>query len=91
MLLNDSTDQDNTSLFVAITVPLLLIFILFSTLLVLRRRRFLCKRTTDARVNDNMSLPDSTMDTSRPVLIKNFAEHYRMMSADSDFRFVESR
>lgn len=58
------------------------------TLLFLRRRRFLCKRATDARVNDNMSLPDSTMDTSRPVLIKNFAEHYRMMSADSDFRFV---
>lgn len=79
-------DQDNTSLFVAIAVPLLLIFILFMTLLFLRRRRFLCKRTTDARVNDNMSLPDSTMDTSRPVLIKNFAEHYRMMSADSDFR-----
>ncbi|KAG5683461.1 hypothetical protein PVAND_012739 [Polypedilum vanderplanki] len=83
------TDQDNTSLFVAIAVPLLLIFILFTTLLFLRRRRFLCKRATDARANDNMSLPDSTMETSRPVLIKNFAEHYRMMSADSDFRFSE--
>lgn len=71
-------------------MPLLLIFILFITLLFLRRRRFLCKRTTDARANDNMSLPDSTMETSRPVLIKNFAEHYRIMSADSDFRFVIS-
>jgi hypothetical protein len=38
-----------------------------------------------------MSLPDSTMDTSRPVLIKNFAEHYRIMSADSDFRFVKQK
>lgn len=83
-----STDQDNTSLFVAIAVPLILICILFVTLLFLRRRRFLCKRATDARANDNMSLPDSTMETSRPVLIKNFAEHYRIMSADSDFRFV---
>lgn len=69
-------------------MPLILICILFVTLLFLRRRRFLCKRATDARANDNMSLPDSTMETSRPVLIKNFAEHYRIMSADSDFRFV---
>ena len=83
-----NTDQDNTSLFVAIAVPLILICILFVTLIFLRRRRFLCKRATDARANDNMSLPDSTMETSRPVLIKNFAEHYRIMSADSDFRFV---
>lgn len=57
------------------------------TLIILRRRRYGCKRTTDARANDNMSLPDSTMETSRPVLIKNFAEHYRLMSADSDFRW----
>jgi len=70
-------------------VPLILICILFVTLIFLRRRRFLCKRATDARANDNMSLPDSTMETSRPVLIKNFAEHYRIMSADSDFRFVD--
>lgn len=79
-------DQDNTSLFVAIAVPLLLILILFMAMMVLRRRRFGCKRALDARANDNMSLPDSTMETSRPVLIKNFAEHYRLMSADSDFR-----
>lgn len=70
-------------------MPLLLILILFMTLLFLRRRRYGCKRTTDARANDNMSLPDSTMETSRPVLIKNFAEHYRLMSADSDFRWVK--
>lgn len=60
-------------------------------LLFLRRRRYGCKRATDARANDNMSLPDSTMETSRPVLIKNFAEHYRLMSADSDFRFGAQR
>lgn len=36
-----------------------------------------------------MSLPDSVIETSRPILVKNFAEHYRMMSADSDFRFSE--
>lgn len=69
-------------------MPLLLIMILFMTIIFLRRRRYGGKKTTDTRANDNMSLPDSTIETSRPVLIKNFAEHYRLMSADSDFRFV---
>lgn len=63
--------------------------ILFMTIIFLRRRRYGGKKTTDTRANDNMSLPDSTIETSRPVLIKNFAEHYRLMSADSDFRCVK--
>ena len=29
------------------------------------------------------------IETSRPVKLKDFAEHYRIMSADSDFRFSE--
>ncbi len=40
----------------------------------------------DMRHGDNVSLPDSVIDTSRPVKLKDFAEHYRIMSADSDFR-----
>lgn len=55
-------------------------------ILFLRRRRHNGRKTTESRINDNMSLPDSTIETTRPVLIKNFAEHYRLMSADSDFR-----
>ncbi|QQP49547.1 Uncharacterized protein FKW44_010255 [Caligus rogercresseyi] len=43
----------------------------------------------DMRHNDNISLPDSVMETSKPVKLKDFAEHYRIMSADSDFRFSE--
>ncbi|XP_053697410.1 tyrosine-protein phosphatase 10D isoform X2 [Sabethes cyaneus] len=84
------TAQDNTSLIVSITVPLFIILLLVGTLLFLRRRRHTGrKKTTEQRANDNMSLPDSTMETSRPVLVKNFAEHYRLMAADSDFRFSE--
>ncbi|XP_058822089.1 tyrosine-protein phosphatase 10D isoform X2 [Topomyia yanbarensis] len=84
------TAQDNTSLIVSITVPLFIILLLVGTLLFLRRRRHTGrKKATEQRANDNMSLPDSTMETSRPVLVKNFAEHYRLMSADSDFRFSE--
>lgn len=71
----------------SITVPLFIILLLVGTIVFLRRRRHTGrKKATEQRANDNMSLPDSTMETSRPVLVKNFAEHYRMMSADSDFR-----
>uniref|UniRef100_A0A336MWV1 protein-tyrosine-phosphatase n=1 Tax=Culicoides sonorensis TaxID=179676 RepID=A0A336MWV1_CULSO len=83
------TEQDNTSLIVAITIPMMLILILIMAILFLRRRRHSGRKTTESRINDNMSLPDSTIETTRPVLIKNFAEHYRLMSADSDFRFSE--
>lgn len=83
----NSSDQDNTSLIVAIAVPLALICILFVAIIFLRRRRNGGRKATkESRVNDNMSLPDSVVETSRPILIKNFAEHYRLMSADSDFR-----
>uniref|UniRef100_A0A1I8EDX7 protein-tyrosine-phosphatase n=1 Tax=Wuchereria bancrofti TaxID=6293 RepID=A0A1I8EDX7_WUCBA len=34
-------------------------------------------------------IPESNIDKSRPVLVNNFAEHVRLMSADSDFRFSE--
>ncbi|XP_055611561.1 tyrosine-protein phosphatase 10D isoform X3 [Uranotaenia lowii] len=82
--------QDNTSLIVSITVPLCIILLLVVTILFLRRRRHMGrKKATEQRANDNMSLPDSTIETNRPVLVKNFADHYRLMSADSDFRFSE--
>lgn len=68
-------------------MPLGLILILFLTIIFLRRRRSGNRKSTkEARANDNMSLPDSVIETNRPILVKNFAEHYRLMSADSDFR-----
>ncbi|CAG0922856.1 unnamed protein product [Notodromas monacha] len=39
--------------------------------------------------DDAVSLPDSVIVTTRPVPLKDFAEHYRIMAADSDFRFSE--
>jgi receptor-type tyrosine-protein phosphatase beta len=80
------TDQDNTSLFVASMALLTLTIVLLLALWLIKRQRY--GIAVDARNNDSLSLPDSAMDTSRPVLIKNFAEHYRLMSADSDFRLV---
>lgn len=48
-----------------------------------------CRKATETRPNDSMSLPDSIIETSRPIRRENFANHYRIMSADSDFRFSE--
>lgn len=65
----------------------MLILILFMIIVFLRKKRNgKRKQTKEARASDNMSLPDSVIETNRPILIKNFAEHYRLMSADSDFR-----
>lgn len=68
-------------------MPLALILVLLMTIILLRRRRNGSRKTTkDTRANDNMSLPDSVVETNRPISVQNFAEHYRLMSADSDFR-----
>ncbi|KAL5277336.1 hypothetical protein ACFFRR_002529 [Megaselia abdita] len=86
------TDQDNTSLILAITVPLTIILILVATFILFKKRKSTsgCRKTPkDSHANDNMSLPDSDIIQNRPILIKNFAEHYCLMSADSDFRFSE--
>lgn len=41
------------------------------------------RSSADMRHGDNISLPDSVMEISRPVNLSDFAEHYRIMSADS--------
>jgi len=38
---------------------------------------------------ETLSIHDRVIETSKPVKLKNFVEHYGIMSADSDFRFSE--
>ncbi|XP_040073952.1 LOW QUALITY PROTEIN: tyrosine-protein phosphatase 10D [Ixodes scapularis] len=88
------TDPDNTPLIAGILVPLSLLLILALLLVVLRRRRvgpFALHRASDPHrtKDDAVSIPESEMVTSRPVKLKDFLDHYRIMSADSDFRFSE--
>lgn len=66
----------------------MLIALLFITVIFIRRRRAQGRKATESRTNDNMSLPDSVIEANRPIRIENFANHYRIMSADSDFRYV---
>lgn len=77
---------------VAVPFALFFAFCVIVSILYVRRKRYGGRRTTkESRVNDNMSLPDSEVETSRKIYIKNFSEHFRIMSADSDFRWEKSR
>lgn len=90
LFLSFGLDQDNTSLIVSIAVPFALFtaFCVVVSILYVRRKRYGSRRATkESRAGDNMSLPDSEVEISRKVYIKNFPEHFRMMSADSDFRY----
>ncbi|XP_066154391.1 tyrosine-protein phosphatase 10D isoform X4 [Euwallacea fornicatus] len=81
------TDQDNTPIILGVVIPIILICLLFVMIIFIRRRRSAGRKgMVEARNNDNTSLNDSVVETSRPVRIDNFANHYRIMSADSDFR-----
>ncbi|KAH1020912.1 hypothetical protein HUJ04_010501 [Dendroctonus ponderosae] len=80
------TDQDNTPIILGVVIPIVLICLLFVMIIFIRRRRSAGRKgMVESRNNDSTSLPDSVIETSRPVRIENFANHYRIMSADSDF------
>jgi len=90
-----STDPDNTAILVGITVPIILLVLILLAFVLLRKLHCApCNKSSGHHGGrdhpaDLVSLPDSVIETSRPVKLKDFAEHYRIMSADSDFRFSE--
>lgn len=90
-----STEKDNTSvIIVAVLVPLIVLLSAIVALVLLRRRRggAFAKKASKRNVQgkeDSLSIPESIIETSRPVKLKDFPEHFRLMSADSDFRFSE--
>ncbi|KAF6198980.1 hypothetical protein GE061_007003 [Apolygus lucorum] len=83
------TDRNTTPLVLGIAIPAVIFVTIFIGLLVYKKRRHIKRRTTDARPADTLSIQDSAMETSRPIPLASFADHYRIMSADSDFRFSE--
>lgn len=44
---------------------------------------------TGSTVGDNLSIVEGEIITNRPIKFKDFSDHFRLMSADSDFRFSE--
>ncbi|RWS29718.1 tyrosine-protein phosphatase 10D-like protein [Leptotrombidium deliense] len=93
-----STDPDNTALLLGISLPLSFLLMLAMVFIVLRYKRikpFRRKKKVPKALHhinakeDTMSITESELITTRPIKLKDFAEHYRIMSADSDFRFSE--
>ncbi|KAF0289751.1 Tyrosine-protein phosphatase 10D [Amphibalanus amphitrite] len=83
--------KNYTNVLVAIFVPLLVLALIAVVIVIMRRRNMApFYMTKEMRhKDDDMSLRDSIIETSRPVKLKDFLEHYRFMSADSDIRFSE--
>lgn len=95
------TDPDNTALIVGISLPLSLLALLAIIILYLKHRKlgpFHSKQhgrktglglgPIGRDLHDTMSIPEIEI-SSRPIKLKDFSEHFRHMSADSDFRFSE--
>lgn len=99
-----TTDADNTAIFVGIFLPLTLLTLLAVTMIFMKQRQLgpftkahksnIRKVLPGGNLNsaykdDIISINIRELHTSRPVELKNFACHFREMSADSDFRFAE--
>lgn len=99
-----TTDADNTAIFVGIFLPLTLLTLLAVTMIFMKQRQLgpftkahksnIRKVLSGGSLNsgykdDTISINIRELHTSRPVELKNFASHFREMSADSDFRFAE--
>lgn len=87
------TDSDNSTIVAGIIVPLVLVLLLIIIIIIVRRKRKhgpFTKKVVDGHIkDDSMSIPESEIITSRPIKLKDFTDHYRYLSADSDFRFSE--
>lgn len=94
-----ATDPDNTALIFGITFPAILLVVIGIIYFVLRHKRMgpFSKPFRKDGLNSNglrtdhetLSIAESEIMTSRPIKLKDFGDHYRIMSADSDFRFAE--
>ncbi|GAU97982.1 hypothetical protein RvY_09192 [Ramazzottius varieornatus] len=82
------------SIALGICIPIILIILLVIFIAMMRKRNWgpFVKRARKAphkTVEDKISIAESITDKSRPVRLRDFAEHVRAMSADSDFKFSE--
>ncbi|KAK8744117.1 hypothetical protein OTU49_001005 [Cherax quadricarinatus] len=88
-----TTEFESGNVGLAVAVPVLVLVVVVVVVMVMRRRRICLfpKKTMDPsrKDGDMHSLPDSLIETSRPVKLKDFAAHYRFMAADSEYHFSE--
>ena len=72
----------------SVFVTLLFTMVVCAIIMFLIRYKKFYEKSLIAKTVDNLSLPESMIQTSRPVRIESFANHYRIMTADSDFRYI---
>ncbi|CAG7729269.1 unnamed protein product [Allacma fusca] len=84
------TDQDNTLIILSVSICVASMAVIVICVIFVKRRCHggMCSKDPKPDI-DVASIPESMIETSRPVKLKDFTEHYRLMSADSDFRFSE--
>ncbi|XP_041563827.1 tyrosine-protein phosphatase 10D isoform X3 [Drosophila elegans] len=86
------TTERSETVIVAITamVTVLLVAMVLAVIYCQHRCQLVRRASKLARMQDELAaLPEGYVTPNRPVHVKDFAEHYRLMSADSDFRFSE--
>lgn len=98
-----TTDPDHTAIYLSIFAPFSFIVLILVIFIYLRHNRLgpfgkLGKLSSSTKSphpassihdGDTLSIMAADLITNRPIGLKNFADHFRLMSADSDFRFSE--
>ncbi|XP_017149577.1 tyrosine-protein phosphatase 10D isoform X2 [Drosophila miranda] len=85
------TTERNDTLIVVVTMLSLALIAAILLVAYCQRRCHLIRRASKlSRMQDELAaLPEGYVTPNRPIHVKDFGEHYRLMSADSDFRFSE--
>ncbi|XP_034102498.1 tyrosine-protein phosphatase 10D isoform X2 [Drosophila albomicans] len=87
-----TTDRDDVLWLAGLLAMALFVVCLVVVIGYYRYRCNSMRRATNksTRMQDELTaLPEGYIEPNRPIHVKDFAEHYRLMSADSDFRFSE--
>ncbi|EDV44425.2 uncharacterized protein Dana_GF20352, isoform B [Drosophila ananassae] len=85
-----ATERSDTLIVALTTVAVLLVAAVLVAVYCQHRCQLIRRASKLARMQDELAaLPEGYVTPNRPVHVKDFSEHYRIMSADSDFRFSE--
>ncbi|KAG8193889.1 hypothetical protein JTE90_011449 [Oedothorax gibbosus] len=82
------TESDGRALLAGVLVPVCVLLTCLGLALLWRKKRTAAPFAKKAAKN-GPAAPDTEQLTSRSVKLRDFPDHYRLMSADSDFRFSE--
>ncbi|EDW53117.1 GM12377 [Drosophila sechellia] len=85
-----TTERSDTVIVAATVSAVLLVAMVLAVVYCQHRCQLIRRASKLARMQDELAaLPEGYITPNRPVHVKDFSEHYRIMSADSDFRFSE--